>query len=469
MNQVPVGPKADATRLAEIKVCEETRSEKKKRMVEKERQKARKTAEANGNAARVTRSASGTAIGQGSQPSAPQSSTTALSGESGTSTGTGTDTGTDTESTMASIGSEPKKKRAKRHHLTDAQKEDILRKLELGIPYKDILAEYPIAQSTISGLRRRFNQRGTVARKAHNGGRPRKLSEEQVKECARFLLLNPRATLAMAAAELKRKHDITIAEPTIGKSVKGKYALLQSDFIHVPSQRNTPEAINARAAWVESAMPIEHHLRDALWIDESHFYLENARRKGWGVTGFMPVLPSRVGADIRSATLYAAVCPNLGLVHHKVVIGACGATAFLAFLTELRQIVVEKGYHERKRLVIFDNASEHSTDDFFESLITKQANMEKHWFPMHSPFLTPIEEVFSIWTSRQLRRLVQGNEDSARSEDLAARVASVANEITPELVSSCFLHTKKFWVPCIRRQVITSESIIDACHEGDDR
>jgi hypothetical protein len=78
-------------------------------------------------------------------------------------------------------------------------------------------------------------------------GRKSKLSQDHLLVASRYLQLQPRKTMANAAAFLKEHFPgLSVADCTLARNLRSTFGLRVADFKHIPTQRNQPEVIEAR-------------------------------------------------------------------------------------------------------------------------------------------------------------------------------------------------------------------------------
>ncbi|KAG0434162.1 hypothetical protein DMUE_5275 [Dictyocoela muelleri] len=102
-----------------------------------------------------------------------------------------------------------------------------------------------------------------------------------------------------------------------------------------------------------------------------------------------------------------AAISKCGIIHHKLSITVYNINSFFVFLTEIITILTEKGI--TNAVFIMDNVS------FYKSeIIKKLINDSGHrylYLPAYSPFLNPIENLFSQWKDIVKRSNINNEED----------------------------------------------------------
>jgi transposase len=180
-----------------------------------------------------------------------------------------------------------------------------------------------------------------------------------------------------------------------------------------------------------------------VYIDESGWNLHLPRRKGRA-----PVEEN--GSKGPNITLIAAVSPNFGLIHHVVRLGGTNRDVFSQFMADtLKACLTHKP--GGKFVFILDNAKFHHSEDV-KRVVPAPHCIEFN--PPYSPFLNPIETIFSVWKNEiKLRR-----EKGSDSEDLMVLVDRVVREITAEEVAAHCDHLSKFVLPCLEGQSIVGDA-----------
>lgn len=130
---------------------------------------------------------------------------------------------------------------------------------------------------------------------------------------------------------------------------------------------------------------------NAISIDESSFYWNDSPKKGWGPKGAR-VHKSRPGRKHRISLLMAVSCS--GIVSYRLVSGGVNGDVFSDFLRSIP---------DRKEIIL-DNASIHKTQIVKD--VCKEKGLRCRFIPPYSPWLNPIEFVFSATKAkyRCLRR-----------------------------------------------------------------
>jgi transposase len=123
-----------------------------------------------------------------------------------------------------------------------------------------------------------------------------------------------------------------------------------------------------------------------VWIDESGFNLHIRRRFGRNVIGERATVevPNSRGGNL---TLILAIGLE-GVLHYHLIWGSCNTEVFINFLDHLTNVL------EGPSVLVMDNVAFHRKEEVKQLIGCKGHNM--FLLPAYSPFLNPIEEVFSL-------------------------------------------------------------------------
>ena len=126
-------------------------------------------------------------------------------------------------------------------------------------------------------------------------------------------------------------------------------------------------------------------------------------------------------ARSRNISVAAAINKN-GIIYSKIHESALNGETFKMFLVELKNACVEKGV--LNPVFVMDNARIHHYNGLNQTLIDER--IEIRYLPPYSPFLNPIENVFSVWKNLVIRKKCQNE------VDLKDAIESCFSDITYE-------------------------------------
>jgi len=308
----------------------------------------------------------------------------------------------------------------------------------------------------------------TSPQKKKSGGRPRILTDAELSLAARFLCVHPEAHMADVQKFLSELLHKEIKCNTLSKLLTGKHGFKRSDFRYIPRRRNAVEVKEARKVYVQAIVPrLEELKTNAVFIDESGWTREVRPFKGWTFRGIRPALAWE-GLHMRHITAIAAVSPKLGLVHAEYELKTVNAERFCDYMDNLLLKTTDRFEEEGTRgvpIFIFDNAPTHNalfTRDWF---LRHREECEVMRLPPYSPFLNPIEEVFSVWKARYISQMWNPFPTLTTPLKLVQQCAAV---VQPDLCMHCFNHTTKFFLPSLTLLDISTHEMFESSHEGDE-
>ena len=217
-------------------------------------------------------------------------------------------------------------------------------------------------------------------------------------------------------------------------------------------------AANRYASWMVNTGMAAHRV----YVDETGLNLHISRSRGRAAVGERA---ARVvcGQRGRNMTVIMAISDQVGVLYYQVVWGGVTAEIFGDFLTSLGVVLGDE-----PATVVMDNAPAHRR--------AQLADPELHTVRMlapYSPFLNPIENMFSVFKADLKQRLsyVQERLDD-RAAALAAGYRSIVSwrssiledlahqavaAITREKVCAAYRHANSFLGACLGREDILAD------------
>ena len=160
-------------------------------------------------------------------------------------------------------------------------------------------------------------------------------------------------------------------------------------MIPQPAERNSDRVKNARhdfAAWMMTTGLACHRV----YIDESGFNIHLMRTRGRAPAGTRAVR-TVCGSRGRNISFITAISNQLedGIIYHEVVEGSVNQDMFAGFIQSISTIIGE----DNEVTMLFDNAPSHQG---VEARVELPNSHHLKRLPAYSPFLNPIENVFSV-------------------------------------------------------------------------
>lgn len=187
---------------------------------------------------------------------------------------------------------------------------------------------------------------------------------------------------------------------------------------------------------------------ECIYIDEAGFNLSKNRQRGRNIIGQRAILhvPGQCGGNI---TLCAAMSLR-GLLHHHAKLGPYNAQHIITFIDALHDAVVQDGPEQPRFVVVWDNVSFHRAA-LVQNWFTNHDQFEVLYLPPYSPFLNPIEELFSVWRWR-----VYDRQPHARMPLLQA-MEQACRDIEVRSIQGWIRHTRGYFPRCLAREDIACD------------
>ncbi|XP_016112695.1 uncharacterized protein [Sinocyclocheilus grahami] len=222
----------------------------------------------------------------------------------------------------------------------------------------------------------------------------------------------------------------------------------------VPFERNSQRNKEFRRAYVDGVLEMDAHAipHEFIFIDEAGFNLAKTRRRGRNVIGHRAIIdvPGQRGGNI---TLCAAISSMHGVLHRHANLGPYNTAHILTFLDRVQNILerMNDADHQRNRyVVVWDNVSFHRAAPV-QNWFADHPTFLVQYLPPYSPFLNPIEELFSAWRWKVYDRqpfvrmpLVQAMEEACDEIDVGAIQGSIR-------------HSRRFFPRCLAREDIACD------------
>lgn len=186
-------------------------------------------------------------------------------------------------------------------------------------------------------------------------------------------------------------YGIEISKSTVARILNDFHYTLKRLHL-IPERRNNENVLEERRQYAFSFtfLPASFSEEEMIFIDEVGFNvtLRTTRRSlvGTPATQIVPSIRSRNISVICALNIY-------GIVHYTYSHRAINKDLFIEFINELKNKLTEKNII--KSVMIMDNVRFHKSDD-----VQNCINDGIHrvlYLPPYSPFLNPIENMFSKW------------------------------------------------------------------------
>ena len=230
----------------------------------------------------------------------------------------------------------------------------------------------------------------------------------------------------------------------------------------VPSERNSDRVKNMRKEYAEWYLALGDRKKNVVFIDEHGMNLWTRRSRARSRRG-QPAhvtVPSQKGRNI---TITGAISFEFGLFLIEMTQGAATKESFRSTAANLREIWEEKS--NEGMIFVLDNCRAHSKPDLVELLAGTPHEVKL--LPPWSPFLNPIEEVFSVHKSkikalfRERRRDIVAIDFEPQGQKVVHRLQAAMQACDDGWeqignVGNFFHHMETYFPACIEKSTISS-------------
>lgn len=235
---------------------------------------------------------------------------------------------------------------------------------------------------------------------------------------------------------------------------------------YVSEEANSPNNLQNRFDYVTFMSNLDREIKQ-IFVDETNFTILTRRNIGWSRKGERATRATTING-CKKINIIHSVSPDYGNIHTSLEDLNINSDLFDKFIRDLLLKLKEK-YPNQKFIIIMDNARIHRPTSlqqiFHEDGFSEFFQLKM--LPPLSPFLNPIEHVFSMiksFVKEYLRNhndeliatahLPWGQKGSARFEILKRAVVEGINSVTPQDVSRFAFHCSSFFAQVLQHQPI---------------
>lgn len=211
-----------------------------------------------------------------------------------------------------------------------------------------------------------------------------------------------------------------------------------------PQARNTAETIEKRRIYADQFMQMASRFDEKLFIflDEVGFSASMRAGRGRSIRGSPAV---KIVTSVRTRNIFVCCAINKnGIIHYSYQTSAFNTITFVDYLSSLFEKLNEKNL--QNAIFILDNVTFHKVTQVRE--IIAQKGHQLLFLPPYSPFINPIENMFSKW-KEAIRRNNPQNEPQ-----LFELIENGATLITADDCASYYRHMLGYIPRCIRGEII---------------
>ncbi|KAG0435081.1 hypothetical protein DMUE_4896 [Dictyocoela muelleri] len=323
--------------------------------------------------------------------------------------------------------------RKKRVYVTKETIKNFIRLLCLEKKQSEMMSLMDLSKSTIQRLTRRFYNgdfgvEGNIISSEDKKRGKKKDTSIRTNFINLELSTNPCTTLRSLSLNLENNRDINNSLSTLHRGIKSmNYS--RKIITKIPSSRNSDANKTQRVIYANLISNISDN--DLIFLDESGFNLHLTLNYGYSPKNIKAytTVPNSKGTNVS----FMCTISNNGIYRYKIKIGSFKSTDLLDFINNDIPLLTNNSIKH----IIMDNASIHKTQEV--ALAFAQRGYIVHFLPPYSPHLNPIEEFFSAFKSKFLRR-----ERCNNLQEIVSTIYSIANTETFEM-KGYFKHMRE-WI-----------------------
>jgi transposase len=293
-----------------------------------------------------------------------------------------------------------------RHRILDMHENDHLGATRIASLLQG--AHEHVTRTTIQRFLTRYNRTGEVLARPHGGIHPDQRHPPHVR--SRVVQLaeeNAERTVGDIKIIMDREFEndplyIRLPPSTIRRILHDAH-LSTKLLRNRPTPYNTPSTKHLRFTYVHDVAEPLLTAENTIFIDETPFASHMHRARGWSAIG-TPAFRNTSTVRGKNHSVIAAISPTHGLIHFKIKrteedeeyeTKGVGTQVFIDFTKDLLRkppLSTPRSFY----FVVMDNVGFHKNREVVELYNRKH----KHTLlPPYSPFLNPIELIFSQWKS----------------------------------------------------------------------
>lgn len=325
----------------------------------------------------------------------------------------------------------------------NTERERIISKSLEGFSVRDIASFFGKNYQTVNSIIKKYLRTGNINKEKRGGDRRSKLSSEIKEQLIAHVDLECTLTLDNLSDWVLNRFGLLVSKSTIDRALKDFHYTLKRVTI-VPERRNCETTVEERAVYAANfrMLEAENDEKNFVFLDEVGFSVVSRPSRGRsriGQSSYVVVSASRS----RNISVIAAM-NKYGMIYHKINERSVNGEDFKVFLKEIKTKCIEAEISNP--IFIMDNARIHHYGGLFEDPEIVQYNIR--YLPPYSPFLNPIENVFSVWKNNVIRG------GAMNESQLRTLIVVNFEAITSENCSSFYRKMLGYLARCSNRELI---------------
>jgi transposase len=299
--------------------------------------------------------------------------------------------------------------------------------------------------STVRSIIRLYQTESRVESLPRGRPRPQALTEEEKRAIRAWLSDDCCLTLRRIKERCAEALNKAVSISTIDRVISGfRFSLKRLSL--QPERRNDQTVVDMRARYASLFMELLSTTPDnkIFFLDEAGFSASMRLSRGRSERGSRAVLTV---PSLRSRNISVCACiSKFTTVAYRVETCPFNSQLFKEFIISLVDKLRNDGIENAK--IIADNVAFHKNRDVAKVL--EDCGHSMLFLPPYSPFLNPIENIFSKWKHKVKEMQVNNEQELFESIDNGSQL------ISDDDCQNCFRHMLSYIPRCIR-----SETIVD--------
>lgn len=350
---------------------------------------------------------------------------------------------TDNEQNLQNTNQAPVTIRRKNKTTSDTDRERIISAYTRGDSATEIAKILQVKRATIYEIIKKYQRTNVITAAKRGNNRLPKLSDTQKNSIKLWVNENCTLTLKSIVNKVMNEYNVSISKMTVSRILDGFHYSLKRLHL-IPERRNCQASIDARRDYAVRfiALPSIYNEDELIFIDEVGFNVSMRTGRGRSEIGTQA---NMIVPQIRSKNISIVCAMNKnGLIYYEHSLRAINQESFIAFIEQLKLKIRHIGI--RSAVFIMDNVRFHKTESVMNAIndLTTQAM----YLPPYSPFLNPIENMFSKWKEITKRSNPQNE------EELLNTIASGSNLVTSSECQGYFRHMCSYIPRCLNNEQI---------------
>jgi transposase len=249
-----------------------------------------------------------------------------------------------------------------------------------------------IPLSTVYRVIKQYKETGKNNRCSKCGDKCSKFTIEEKQAICSWVDEDTTIKLRELQQKIRQTYNINVHVSNIDRILK-KFHFSMKRLIAIPMQRNLPQNVEAKRIYARNFYSIwnENNGDDVLFLDEAGFQVSMRNIRGRSRSGTVAFIETR-NLKTKNLSLCAAIKKN-GVFAFEVIHTPYNRKLFGCFIEGVLNKLYEDALTQQK--FIMDNVALHKTQEIRE--IIESRGHQIIFLPPYSPFLNPIENVFSKW------------------------------------------------------------------------